>query len=931
MKYFYAVIFFCISYYLVGQNTNSQEPIKSFQIKKVDSVYHLESHIHYFLDKDRSLSLEDARQKKFNYGKYPLKTQADYWFSFKLNPVNKSRFLIIFTGLSDVSEIYIPHNNNRYKKFKTGVLNKGSRIYMDVGESAAISVLLDSIDFSRPFYLKKKIISDWGIRFSKYSAFVAQTNDVDFIENDLSPYSLTNKFKTYILIIFTSFVFFLINFMVSKDNNYLNYSLYLLCTTLMFSVRLPAIYNTLNSIEPKLYYYLRIVGLTSASGFYFYFVVCFLNFKDNFPRIYKLSILALKGIVIFTVLFISLLIVFPFIPYKILIMNAFKIIFTILSVSVFIYLLFQKGDIIFKAVLISSLLLILGNILSIVTNYSFFFLNTVLVEIIIFTGIVSYNNKINSKKRLENKFLFEKERIEKQNLIELNTAKSNFFTNISHEFRTPLTLISNPIDQALEDKTLPNDKREQFKMAKRNSDRLLSLVNQILDLSKIDAGQLQLQIQKGNITQLISALSDSFTYRAKQKQINYLVNIKQEDKDVYYDKDAIEKIVVNLLSNAIKYSPEKGSIVCNSHLKDDSLIFKVKNSGKGFTADETKHIFQRFYQTSEQNQGTGIGLALVKELVELHKGTIVVDSIPNQWTTFTVTLPVGKNNFKKEQFVESVNIESNIKSIIEEQPIHEDEDFKDSEQPILLIIEDNADVRTLLKQTFDLSYNILTAPNGKKGVELALEHIPDIIISDIMMPEKNGIEVTNELKNDERTSHIPIVLLTAKAGDENELKGIEIGADDYITKPFNSKILTTKVSKLIQIRRKLQSRYSQEVILKPKDIAVNNIDEQFLEKVQTVLEDKLVESSFSIEDFSKAVGMSRMQLHRKIKALTGLSASEFIRSQRLKLAAQLLKKSDINISQVGYSVGFNDHSYFTKCFKEMYNCTPSEYAKRNLY
>ena len=214
-------------------------------------------------------------------------------------------------------------------------------------------------------------------------------------------------------------------------------------------------------------------------------------------------------------------------------------------------------------------------------------------------------------------------------------------------------------------------------------------------------------------------------------------------------------------------------------------------------------------------------------------------------------------------------------------------------------------------------------------MEKALEQIPDLIISDIMMPEKDGIALTNELKNDERTAHIPIILLTAKAGDESKFIGIETGADDYITKPFDKKLLSLKVKKLIESRKNLQNRYSQELILTPKDIAITSIDEKFFEKVQTILDVKLVESSFSIEDFSKAVGMSRMQLHRKIKAITGLSASEFIRSQRLKLAAQLLKKSDINISQVGYTVGFNDHSYFTKCFKEAYKCTPTEYAKNN--
>ncbi|WP_338359140.1 response regulator [Yeosuana marina] len=515
-------------------------------------------------------------------------------------------------------------------------------------------------------------------------------------------------------------------------------------------------------------------------------------------------------------------------------------------------------------------------------------------------------------------------------LKELDILKSNFFANISHEFRTPLTLISSPIDDILTDDSISNKKREQFTVAKQNSERLLSLVNQLLDLSKIDAGQLKLHLQEGNVLQLISALSQSFTYSATQKNINLNLNIKQSDENVWFDKDAVEKITVNLLSNALKYTPENGSVVCQASVENNKLVLQVNNTGTGLTYEESNHIFDRFYQTNEQNQGTGIGLALVKELVELHKGTISVTSTKNEWTTFNVMLSIDKNSFKNATILGTDDTDSKIEAPIISSTIFEDDnEFVDSELPILLIVEDNNDLRHLLKQTFEENYNVISAPNGKLGVELALEHIPDLIISDIMMPEKDGVELTNALKNDERSAHIPIILLTAKADVESKFTGIDTGADDYITKPFDKKLLVLKVEKLIESRRKLQSRYSQEIILKPKDIAFTNLDEIFLNKVQIVLDNQLVESSFNVEDFSKAVGMSRMQLHRKIKALTGLSASEFIRSQRLKLAAQLLKNSDINISQVGYSVGFNDHAYFSKCFKDIYKCTPTEYAKKS--
>ncbi|WP_299099535.1 response regulator [uncultured Winogradskyella sp.] len=515
-------------------------------------------------------------------------------------------------------------------------------------------------------------------------------------------------------------------------------------------------------------------------------------------------------------------------------------------------------------------------------------------------------------------------------LKEIDALKSNFFTNISHEFRTPLTLISSPIEDTLLDETISDQKRQQFTIAKQNSERLLELVNQLLDLSKIDDGQLKLQIQQGNVTQLISALSESFTYYATQKNISYIIDIIPSNDTGWFDKDAVEKITINLLSNALKYTPENGKVTCEVYTKNDTLFFKISNTGKGLTPYELNNIFERFYQTDGQNQGSGIGLALVKELVELHKGSIEVKSEPNKETIFFVSLNLNKNMFSKNTIVVNPNNE-NIKDVTLHYNTNIDSEAKitDSELPILLIVEDNDDLRNLLKQTFKNNYNVITAANGNLGVELALEDIPDLVISDIMMPEKNGIELTTELKTNELTAHIPIILLTAKANIESQFTGIDVGADDYITKPFDKKLLILKVEKLIESRRQLQLRYSQELVLLPKDIAFTNLDEKFLNKVQAALDENLVEPSFNVSEFSEAVGMSRMQLHRKLKALTGLTASEFIRSQRLKLATQLLKNSDINMSQIGYSVGFNDHSYFTKCFKEAYNCTPSEFAKRN--
>ncbi|SDH33372.1 response regulator [Winogradskyella thalassocola] len=527
-------------------------------------------------------------------------------------------------------------------------------------------------------------------------------------------------------------------------------------------------------------------------------------------------------------------------------------------------------------------------------------------------------------------FLYRNHQKTNTKLKELDALKSNFFTNISHEFRTPLTLITSPIDDMISDDTISDKKRQQFTVAKQNSNRLLELVNQILDLSKIDAGHLKLYLQQGNVLQLVSALSESFSYSAKQKNIRYTIDVEQSSEAVWYDKDAVEKITINLLSNALKYTPENGTVSCKAYVENNRLFLTIKNSGKGLTSYELKNIFERFYQTNDQNQGSGIGLALVKELVELHNGKIEVQSKPNGETSFSLNISLDKKRFKKDTILikSKTKVESGV-PLYTSASIEEDEEFKDSDLPILLIVEDNNDLRSLLKQSFENNYNVITAPNGKIGVELALEHIPDLIISDIMMPEKDGITLSEELKTDERSAHIPIILLTAKAEVESQYKGIGTGADDYISKPFDKKLLALKVEKLIESRRQLQLRYSQELVLLPKDIAMTNLDEKFLEKVQLSLDQSLTDPSFNVTEFSEAVGMSRMQLHRKLKALTGLTASEFIRSQRLKLATEFLKSSDINISQIGYSVGFNDHSYFAKCFKEVYNCSPTDYANKH--
>ena len=511
-------------------------------------------------------------------------------------------------------------------------------------------------------------------------------------------------------------------------------------------------------------------------------------------------------------------------------------------------------------------------------------------------------------------------------LQELDTAKSTFFANISHEFRTPLTLINGPIEDQLASGNLSQNERKNLTSALRNTHRLKDLVDQLLALAKLESKNLKLNIQSGNLPNFIILQAEAFLFSCDEKNIDFSVEIEKDEKIDWFDQDILEKILYNLMGNAIKYTPENGSIILRGNRKGDDFEISVTNSGNYITPEQQKKIFERFYQTNTKNPGTGIGLSLTKELTEIHKGKISLKSEENGKTEFKVLLPVNKDTFGEDQiFSENTTPESTAKNQIMEAQV-EKEIVLGEDAPVILVIDDSKDIREYVSSIFENSFTIFSATNGREGFEKAIEHIPDIVVSDVMMPEEDGFTFTKKLKEHQLTSHIPVILLTAKTHITSKLEGMGIGADAYVTKPFNSQLLKVTVENLIENRRKLQQRFAQEVVLMPKDIAVSSADEQFLERLQKVLDENITEPSFSIENFGNEMNVSRMQLHRKLKALTGQSASEFLRSQRLKLAAKILREKKIPISEVGYTVGFNDPSYFTKSFKKEFGMTPSEYA-----
>ena len=453
---------------------------------------------------------------------------------------------------------------------------------------------------------------------------------------------------------------------------------------------------------------------------------------------------------------------------------------------------------------------------------------------------------------------------------------------------------------------------------------MISLVDQLLQLAKLENGNLRLNVIKGDLGKFLQMLAHSFDYHAHLKEMRYAADIVTLD-EVWYDPDILEKIVSNLLSNAFKYSPEGGFCEFKATRSSDHVNIEVKNTARDVSELDLEKMFTRFYQRDEYSEGIGVGLALVKELTQFYGGNIT-GSIENESViTFSVHLPYQYDAFKAEDIAQNDQSFEVEKEEYHQPSINTDPENHQSELPILLIADDLAEIRDFVKQSMREKYQILEAENGEKALKTAFKYVPDIVLSDIRMPLMDGVELCNKLKTDERTSHIPVFLLTAGASEEHELKGLFSGADVFLTKPFKVAILEQHITNLIDLRRVLHEKYRNEFLLKPHKIALTSTDEIFLNKVKEVMDSELSNSDFNATTFSKMVNMSRMQLHRKLLAYTGLSTTAFIRSQRLQQAIHILETSDATVNEVAYAVGFNTPSYFMKCFKETFKKTPSEY------
>jgi signal transduction histidine kinase/DNA-binding response OmpR family regulator len=560
---------------------------------------------------------------------------------------------------------------------------------------------------------------------------------------------------------------------------------------------------------------------------------------------------------------------------------------------------------------------------------------------LIFGGILYYY--LQENKKINKKLALQKEEIadQRNQLIELmakvkeaTDAKFNFFTNISHELRTPLTLIMGPLEDTLTSPKLHFTIKNNLDFIQRNSMRLLRLINQLMDFRKIEEGKMKLQASENNIAEFVSDIANSFRGMAQKKSISYKIISKVQSLHIWFDANMLDKVLFNLLSNAFKFTGENGSITVTidklSH--ENMALIKVEDTGIGM---DTTHAFELFYQGQSSFRGSGLGLSLSKELIDLHHGTITVTSTKNKGTAFEIKLPAGTSHLHPDEILAEkaslINTYEDVKiytTDIDPVELREETDGMYQKDRSILIIEDNDDLRAFLKKRLGESYEIHEAANGEQGITAAFDIVPDLIISDILLPVQDGLQITETLKQDIRTSHIPVILLTAKGSISEQIAGIKSQADAFIVKPFNLEYLEETIKNLLKNRAVLREHYTSELPTESKTNSANKIDRKFINEFTALVENNLSNENFAVDDICKKIGISRVQLYRKVKALIGYNVNDYILHVRLQKAKFLLAKENLTISEVSFRVGFSSQGYFSTVFKSKFGVTPSEFKEK---
>ncbi|GAB3522342.1 hypothetical protein GCM10027442_47230 [Emticicia fontis] len=884
------------------------------------------SQLEIFGDSTAAIPFEQIASKKFvkNPQKYFLFPYSDnaYWIRIQIKNKDKDNRKWVLkwdNPLTEQLDYYVSDTSGRNFKHTQKKLLTSQKKNKFVQEEITLPFEL-APHATKTIFLKLK--NQRGL----YGALVLHSAD-SYTESKIDTFSRNSFFNG--LIIFRLFLVLILGLFIIKDFVFRVYSLQIVIRTIAF-LSMMSVVGPIVSSDPDIAQRINFLGYNSfpiGSGI---LILAVLDLK-RLPKWVPYIIYATIG---FTIL-IDILVWFDYKwywlkagHYGIVFSGAFILLLYIyallarITVKVYYSLPVILG--VFSNLLINLRLFGLLEFKPIFSFTIFLFVAEIFL-FAIFLGQIF----INAEKRI--KFNV----VQNERLKELDTIKTTFFTNISHEFRTPLTLILSPLDGLV--KKYPAE--TVFDPMKRNALRLLTLINQLLDLSKLDSGQMQVSIRQNDLAKFIQVLASSFSSLAESRGIQFEIIQNRKQAIAYYDADKIEKILINLLSNAFKFTQNQGKIMVSVNYTDEfsAVTIVVKDNGIGIASKKVGQIFDRFFQVDGTEQrgyeGTGIGLALVKEMVELHKGTINVESTQGQGTTFTIKLPIDKHTWQTE-IVNTIpgEIKSEMPDFSYLVPVTQSFNTEDTllaeEENILLIVEDNADLRQYIRSVFENDYQIIEAADGQEGIEKALTFVPDIVVSDWMMPRLDGLELCKLLKTDEKTSHIPVVMLTAKANIENRIEGLDLGADDYLTKPFNKEELQARVKNLVTQRALLRQKFDKAIVdMKPTEIKVASIDEKFIVKAKEIIEKNLSDSTFNIEQFAQEMAMTPVVLRRKIKALTNQTTTQFVRKYRLQKAANLLTNRADTVSNIAYQVGFENLSYFTRSFQEEFGQAPSEYGK----
>ncbi len=917
-----------VSFQLLGQGNYSSEP---FIFKEILEVYDLNNHIYIIEDQEGIYSIDQILNQKsdFQFEKFEkeafLNAEYVYWLRFQL--VNDPTFTHVFEnwklflGMPDYATVYILNEEGKIgQEYKSGLYYPSSKKDMPFGNTAQRVNI--SFDATQPLtiyvrYAKKDHhppAVDVSLR--KYDFY----QSLDFVIN-------TRRDWAFLGFAFTMILLNLIVFWNTRYIAFLYHGLFIL-GTMIFTLDYFGVTDDLPFVNNRAHFVQLVdyIGLILMDICYFQFIRHYLNLKQLLPRWDRVFVIFIYAKIIF---FTGLTILYYSTFNEPLADKILAIFFVTeyLFILVFLFPLFMTKEKKGLFIIGGTLLLFLAismNAYSIINSRGIWTLMTevgIVGEILFFTLGLGFRFK-----ELRN------EEQEAHRLKELDEYKSKLLTNITHEFRTPLTVIKG-VSELSRDYLKTNNVAQLesgFQTIERNNSDLLNLVNQMLDLAKLENKDMHVNLSQNDMRDVLTHVTKSIQPLATKNGVSLKFQSTEEEVLMDLDQGKIHTIITNLLSNAIKFTPEDGLVTLQlaKEKKEDNHVanITVSDTGYGIAEADLPFIFDRFYQIesgpSRKFVGTGIGLALVKELVGLMKGKINVNSKLGEGTAFNISLPITNVMEIKTAEQLGFQFENSVSSFI---PYEIKK--KTAEQPVLLIVEDNLDIVNYLISLLEDSYILEIAHDGNEGLEKALKVIPDIIISDVMMPGMDGFELCSELKENEKTNHIPIIILTAKVAFEDKLEGLQKGADAYLTKPFRKEELFIRLHKLNELRIKLQEKYSQFALIDNPDAL--KTENSFVHLVNSVIESNLNNEQFGVEDLAKGVFMSRMQLHRKLKALSMRSASNYIRNYRLYKAKPILKELSQSIADVAWAVGFQDPNYFTKSFSKEFGMTPTEFRNKN--